>query len=155
MKTITDKAKMLRKELKGLGYNNKQISVTSKNSSIRVKIKDMSINNKEIEKIANVYKDVSYCEVSYDYDSLKNESDKFIDKATQIYENYDFKFNISNDKYRIDYKRNDLSGIPCIYLNTVNVNGFIDTVMSYSAYCIRNISEFLTFCKYQYNTELI
>lgn len=64
MLRTTEKAKLIRAELKTLGITSKQVSVTCRSGSIDCYIKDLSVEPEVVEKIAKKYENVRYCEYS-------------------------------------------------------------------------------------------
>lgn len=113
IKTTTDKAKEMRKEIKNqLGYTARQVSVKKTSyESICVTVKDYKVNFNEVEKIANQFEDVSYDEFTGEillggntYIDVRNESinPEYLDKAKQIYEQVE-----TNKKIKGTYTIND------------------------------------------------
>ena len=98
--SVTEKAKMIRSELKKQGLKN--VSVRSSNcgysDSINITIKDLTVNKKQVEEIANQFESIRRCEysgeilqgcntyiiVEYDYMVLSNARDEFLPQALKI-----------------------------------------------------------------------
>lgn len=129
MKSIQEKAKIIRGIFKKMGYNSKQISVVVKRySSINITIKDINISIKDIETISLKYEKIDTCEktgeilqgcndyvfVKYDYDILKKNASMYYDYCNDIIENN------KENKYLIEIY-NDNS-IRVLYWNKHNAN---------------------------------
>ena len=113
IKTTTEKAKEMRKEIKNqLGYTARQVSVKKTSyESICVTVKDYKVNFNEVEKIANQFEDVRYDEFTGEillggntYIDVRNEclNPEYLDKAKEIYEQVE-----TNKKVNGTYTIND------------------------------------------------
>ena len=96
-------AQKIRNEIKALGYTAKKVSVRCNScgysDSIRITIKDIAIPEKAIVEIANKYESVRYDEytgeileggnlyifVEYDYDTVKNAYEPYLEKAEEVF----------------------------------------------------------------------
>lgn len=56
----TEIAKRIRKELKDVGYNSRQVSVTSSSCAIHCRIKTDNVDKKTVEGIALKYENIHY-----------------------------------------------------------------------------------------------
>ena len=123
-------AKVIREELKKVGYNNKLISVKTKlgmEETIKITIKDTSISIKEIEEIANKHKSVRYddnmqeqilaggntfIDISYDYKIMNKSSKNYFDRCKNIIE--DNKYN----KFLAEIYKDE--NVKVLYSNKIN-----------------------------------
>lgn len=101
--TTTEKTKIIREELKKLGWSNRQVSVKADScgysSSIRCTIKDLSVNKEKVEEICNQFVKIdrdemsgeilcganTYVDVKWDWELIKNEQQKKLPQAKEIY----------------------------------------------------------------------
>ena len=60
--TAKDMAQQVRAELKALGINNKQVSVTSKHGDLQCEIKDLTVSKAVVEEIAKKHESIQRCE---------------------------------------------------------------------------------------------
>lgn len=98
--------KAIRTELKEKGINNRQVSVTSKSSLyddvINATIKDLKVNFNTVKEIVGKYESIRYDEyngeilngcnvyvnVSFDYEAVTTEREKYMSLAQEIIEKY-------------------------------------------------------------------
>lgn len=145
--SIADKAKLLRSDLKKFGWNSKQISVTGKyvayDSVLKIRIKDLNISKVAVEKIANQFSSIDYCETSgevleggntyvnidFDWESLKLKAADYLDFCKDIYSKHFNKNDWStsgvtifeNDLYKIIFwNRDQFSHTPSITLSKIH-----------------------------------
>lgn len=142
--SITDKAKLLRADLKGNGWNAKQISVSSSyagyESCLKVRIKDLNIPLSKVEEIANQYSRIRYCKASgeilqgantfvdvvFDYDAVNQKAAEYLELATNVfnkhYDKNDYSYSGSeifrNDQfYILFWNRKQYEYFPSITLH--------------------------------------
>jgi len=157
-------AKELRKELKKLGISNKDVSVRMEHSgTIKVIVKNLSINIEDIEKLAHKYSRIdydaitgeilaggnTYVFVSYDWQVLRKEGEKFLPIAQKILEKKE-KNVISNGEYQLCYYFDDTP--PHLSINKIGSGGEWKKLPAYDA---QQLAEALALCYHLYGFNLI
>ena len=170
--SITEKAAIVRKSLKGIGITSKQVSVKSGysgyDSVLRITIKDLTVSYQTVENIAKHFEEYERDERSgeileggntfiftdYDYDAIRAAADEMIKQATEIAARKESGTVAKSGTLEVIYIPDNRKIKIVKHIEVTDELGTYtdkETLETHTAYNERDIASALGLWKYQYN----